>query len=113
MLVIRWQALTKARYCGKTSDYCAAPDCQFQYGPACDANKVPVGASTSSISRPRFGSVPYGGINAAGVQDCIKNNVIAFTYDDGPYLFTKDLLDLLDSYGARATFFISEWINVI
>lgn len=50
----------------------------------------------------------YGGINTAGIQDCIKPNVIAFSFDDGPYIYTKDLLDLLDSYGAKATFFISE-----
>lgn len=96
------------RYCGTTEAYCAAPDCQFQYGPACDANIRPAGALTSSIARPNLGSIPYGGADTAGVQDCIKNGVIAFSYDDGPYLYTKDLLDLLDFYGAKATFFISE-----
>lgn len=50
----------------------------------------------------------YGGINTAGIQDCVKPGVIAFSYDDGPYIWTKDLLDLLDSYGAKATFFISK-----
>jgi hypothetical protein len=24
-------------YCGTGPDYCPGPDCQFQYGPACDA----------------------------------------------------------------------------
>jgi hypothetical protein len=100
--------LIRKRYCGTTEDYCSAPDCQLQYGPACDANTVPAGASTSSIARPKIGTIPYGGIDTAGIQDCIKDGVIAFSYDDGPYIYTEDLLDLLDSYGAKATFFISE-----
>lgn len=95
------------RYCGTTSDYCAAPDCQFQYGPACDANTVPKGASTSTIARPVLGSVAYGGINTGGIQDCTVNGMMALTFDDGPYIYTKDLLDLLDKYNAKATFFIS------
>jgi hypothetical protein len=102
--------LIHTRYCGKTEDYCAGPDCQFQYGPACDANKVPAGPSTSNIARPHIGNIPYGGINTAGVQDCTEPGVIAFSFDDGPYLYTKDLLDLLDSYGAKATFFISKYL---
>jgi peptidoglycan/xylan/chitin deacetylase (PgdA/CDA1 family) len=32
---------------------------------------------------------------------------VAITFDDGPYNFTSHILDLLDSYGAKATFFIS------
>jgi hypothetical protein len=27
-------------YCGTGIEYCSAPDCQFQYGPACDAKYV-------------------------------------------------------------------------
>jgi peptidoglycan/xylan/chitin deacetylase (PgdA/CDA1 family) len=29
------------------------------------------------------------------------------TFDDGPYIFTSDLLDILDKYNAKATFFIT------
>lgn len=54
-------------YCGSTSDYCAAPDCQFQYGPLCDANKKPSGNSTAGIARPQLGSIEYGGV---GIYDC-------------------------------------------
>lgn len=32
---------------------------------------------------------------------------IALTYDDGPNRFTSDLLDILDRYNAKATFFIT------
>jgi peptidoglycan/xylan/chitin deacetylase (PgdA/CDA1 family) len=100
--------LTINSWCGTGIEYCAAPDCQFQYGPACDANIVPPGASTSSVARTHLGSIPYGGSNVAGVQDCIVDGVMALTFDDGPYLYTEALLDLLDKYNAKVTFMISK-----
>ena len=33
--------------------------------------------------------------------------MVALTYDDGPYLYTAQLLDILKSYGYKATFFIT------
>jgi peptidoglycan/xylan/chitin deacetylase (PgdA/CDA1 family) len=91
-------------WCGKGTDYCEAPDCQISYGPGCDGNKKPAGADTSSVARPKLGSVAYGG---AGIYDCVNDGDIAMTFDDGPYLYTNDLLDKLKSYGAKATFFIT------
>ncbi|KAI9646752.1 hypothetical protein NHQ30_004750 [Ciborinia camelliae] len=91
-------------YCGTTKDYCAAPDCQFKYGPLCDTLQAPAGDSTASIARPHIGTVPYGG---AGIYDCQVAGDIAFTFDDGPYLYTNDLLDKLAAYGAKATFMIT------
>ncbi|TAQ88303.1 hypothetical protein B7494_g3391 [Chlorociboria aeruginascens] len=87
------------RWCGVGSDYCASPDCQFLYGPACDANTIPAGDSTASIPRPQWGDVPYGG---AGIYD-----YVAFTFDDGPYNYTSDLLDKLAVYNASASFMIT------
>lgn len=75
--------LTTSRYCGTGTQYCAAPDCQFQYGPACDANTVPAGASTSSIARTHVGKIPYGGDKVNGIQDCINVGQMALTFDDG------------------------------
>jgi hypothetical protein len=86
------------------SDYCAAPDCQFNYGPACDANMVPAGTNTSSIPRDLFGSVLYG---SAGIYDCVNPGDMALTFDDGPFIYTSHILDLLDQYNASATFFIT------
>jgi hypothetical protein len=57
-----------SRWCGLGIDYCAAPDCQFLYGTACDANTIPAGNSTAGIARPFIGTVPYGG---AGIYDCV------------------------------------------
>jgi peptidoglycan/xylan/chitin deacetylase (PgdA/CDA1 family) len=41
------------------------------------------------------------------IDDCIQNNVVALSYDDGPYEYTSDLLDILKTYGYQATFFIT------
>ncbi|OMP84902.1 Chitin deacetylase [Diplodia seriata] len=93
-----------AGLCGTGRDFCDAPDCQFEYGPACDANAVPSGANTTSVPRPRFGSVLYGG---GGVTQCSQPGTIAITYDDGPYIYTSELLDILNANGVPATFFIT------
>ncbi|HON58468.1 MAG TPA: polysaccharide deacetylase family protein [Smithella sp.] len=39
-------------------------------------------------------------------------NFVALTFDDGPSPLTRDLLDLLDRYSAKATFFVSG-VNVL
>jgi len=86
-------------WCGIGPDYCTSPDCQINYGPACDGNKVPSGVSTARIARPKLGSVPYGG---AGIYDCAVAGDIALTFDDGPYSYTGDLLDKLKvGFGGR------------
>ncbi|KAL1882008.1 hypothetical protein VTK73DRAFT_2990 [Phialemonium thermophilum] len=87
------------------SDTAALPrDCQLNYGPNCDGNRKPEGLDTSTVPRPKLGSVPVSG---AGIYDCVNPGEIAVTFDDGPYIYTSDLLDKLASYGARATFFIT------
>ncbi|KAI0880374.1 carbohydrate-binding module family 18 [Annulohypoxylon maeteangense] len=91
-------------YCGTTTDHCRAPDCLFDYGPACDANKTPTGINTSTLSRSPLGSVAVGG---AGVYDCENEGDVALTFDDGPGEYTSELLDLLEKYNAKATFFIT------
>ncbi|KAH3920201.1 hypothetical protein HBH56_001280 [Parastagonospora nodorum] len=91
-------------YCGKGQDYCQAPDSQFDYGPGADANKLPSGGSTRNIARTKLGSVPYGG---EGIYVCEKAGQIAITYDDGPYIYTNDLLDMFKSYNFKATFFMT------
>lgn len=80
------------RWCGNGYLYCSAPACQIDYGPACDANVRPKGPETANVPRPHVGSVPYG----EAIYHCEKYGDIALTYDDGPYVYTEDLLDLLD-----------------
>lgn len=43
------------------------------------------------MSRPQLGSVPYG----VAIYHCEVYGDIALTYDDGPWDYTSDLLDLL------------------
>lgn len=90
--------------CGVGRAFCDAPDCQFEYGPACDANAVPSGANTTSVPRPRLGSVLYGG---GGITQCTQAGTLALTYDDGPYIYTSELLDILQENDVPATFFIT------
>jgi hypothetical protein len=72
--------------------FCRAPTCQIDYGPACDANIRPNGPDTESVVRSALGSVPYG----QAIYDCVVDGVVALTFDDGPWTYTKDLLDILD-----------------
>ncbi|KAL2753219.1 carbohydrate esterase family 4 protein [Sodiomyces alcalophilus JCM 7366] len=39
------------------------------------------------------------------ISQCRKPNTLALGYDDGPYTFTSELVDMLDAAGAKATFF--------
>jgi peptidoglycan/xylan/chitin deacetylase (PgdA/CDA1 family) len=39
------------------------------------------------------------------IQKCSRPGVLALAYDDGPYQYTSQLVDILDKAGAKATFF--------
>ncbi|EED13133.1 chitin deacetylase, putative [Talaromyces stipitatus ATCC 10500] len=91
-----------AGYCGMTAAHCKSPDCQIGWG-TCDADKVPQGLPTKEIQRPQNGPVPYGEV----IVTCKTSYTFAMTFDDGPNEFTRDLLDLLDKYKAKATFFVT------
>ncbi|KAI5837116.1 hypothetical protein DFP73DRAFT_487785, partial [Morchella snyderi] len=43
----------------------------------------------------------------AVINDCTVPGTIALTFDDGPDQYTSYVLDVLESYGAKATFFIT------
>lgn len=49
-----------------------------------------------------MGSVPYGEL----ITTCNEPGTIALTFDDGPWEYTEELLDILSDYGAQATFFV-------
>lgn len=95
--------------CGTTDNYCYSPNCPWKYGPACPINQHPEGKNTSLIPRPKFGSVPYGG---AGVDKCKKPGTVALTFDDGPQKqFTNRVLNLLKSFDAKTTFFVTSILD--
>ncbi|OAL07765.1 glycoside hydrolase/deacetylase [Phaeosphaeriaceae sp. SRC1lsM3a] len=69
-----------------------------------DASTRALAEPTVNIPRPHIGDVTYGG---DGINNCVKDGDIALTFDDGPFNLTYHLLDVLASYGAKATFFIT------
>lgn len=94
-----------AGYCGNDPDYCYSPGCDYEHGPACPENVTPAGTNTSSIPRPKLGAAQYGG---DGIYNCITPGTVAITYDDGPQkAYTAHILDVLATYNAKATFFIT------
>ena len=46
--------------------------------------------------------MPYGSV----IFNCVRNGDIAITFDDGPYIYTPHLLDVLAQYNVKATFFV-------
>ena len=59
------------------------------------------GPARPKVSHP--GSIPYGAI----IDHCHVPGTVALTFDDGPHIYTRHILDLLDRYAARATFFVN------
>lgn len=99
------ECCSAAGYCGTDPDYCYSPGCLYQYGPGCPENATPAGTNTSSIPRTKLGSIDYGG---NGIYDCTTPGTVAITFDDGPQKnYTSHILDVLKSYNAKATFFIT------
>ncbi|KAK0637422.1 hypothetical protein B0T17DRAFT_588282 [Bombardia bombarda] len=49
------------------------------------------------------------------INHCTVPGVVALTFDDGPYKYTSHVLDLLDQYDAKATFFVNgdNWVQGI
>ncbi|KAJ2897891.1 putative peptidoglycan-N-acetylglucosamine deacetylase [Zalerion maritima] len=94
---------SSAAWCGQGYSYCSSPACMINYSDSCDSQLRPEGTDTSSIVRDKVGPVPYG----SAIYHCSRPGDIALTYDDGPWDYTEDLLDMLKAYGARATFYIT------
>lgn len=69
----------------------------------CDSDLTPAGPSTLNTPRPLKGPITY----TDDIWDCNIDNVVALTFDDGPYIYTAQLLDILKSYGFSATFFMT------
>ncbi|OUM58671.1 carbohydrate esterase family 4 protein, partial [Piromyces sp. E2] len=96
-------------YCGKTSEYCGK-GCQSEFG-MCDAtttnNKKKNTSSkksskTTTVDKPLSKKTPF-----KFYYQCNNKNDWALTFDDGPYKFDLDLLDLLKKYKVKATFFLN------
>lgn len=49
-------------------------------------------------------SLPY---DKTDILSCTVEGTFALAFDDGPYAYTEYLLDILDKYDAKATFFVN------
>lgn len=56
----------------------------------------------AQLPRPQLGSTPYGQV----ITSCTVPGTLALAFDDGPWKYTSDLLDLLQREGVHATFFV-------
>ena len=54
--------------------------------------------ATQQVSQVPFGAV---------ITHCAISGTIALTFDDGPFIYTVQLLETLSQHGARATFFLN------
>lgn len=61
---------------------------------------------TVSITCPSI-SLVFANAYVADIYDCAVVGDVALTFDDGPDIYTDEIVNLLNSYGARATFFIT------
>ncbi|CAG7927056.1 unnamed protein product [Penicillium olsonii] len=69
-------------------------------------------AQSRNITLPPFIPIPKIPYNASLPHGTVLNHcsipgTIALTFDDGPYIHTSRILDVLAHHGARATFFIN------
>src|SRR4051794_6652214 len=62
-------------------------------------------APSSTSSAPVATSTPTGGITVS--SNCVIDGVVALSFDDGPFSFTSELLDVLDTENVTATFFVN------
>ncbi|ORY59957.1 uncharacterized protein BCR38DRAFT_459964 [Pseudomassariella vexata] len=51
----------------------------------------------------RQSSIPYGTV----ITRCTQPGVVALTFDDGPFIYTEELLDTIAASGFRVTFFVN------
>jgi peptidoglycan/xylan/chitin deacetylase (PgdA/CDA1 family) len=75
---------------------------------AASSQAAPVGDSINTtqianITRLQASQLPYGAV----LTHCTVPGTIALTFDDGPYIYTAQILDTLAQHGARATFFLN------
>lgn len=56
-----------------------------------------------NITERHSSPVPIGTV----LTHCVVPGVVALTFDDGPYIYTAEVLETLSQHGARATFFLN------
>ncbi|KAH7131543.1 polysaccharide deacetylase family protein [Dactylonectria estremocensis] len=73
---------------------------------------IVAGAAASPVAKAhrKRQDIPIG----RTIFSCTTDNTIALTFDDGPFIYTEELLDMLAEAGIRATFFINgdNWASI-
>jgi len=103
------QCCSKYGYCGNTKEYCGN-GCQSEFG-NCNGNQTTTKKSTTkkttTTSTKKSSNTSSSEFKI--YYECVEKNAKqwALTFDDGPYKYDEDLLDLLKKYNVKATFFIN------
>ncbi|KAL2282170.1 hypothetical protein FJTKL_10999 [Diaporthe vaccinii] len=79
-----------------------AQDADASSSPPGELYKRPSLSWLARLPRPELGSVPYGEL----ITTCNDPGAVALTFDDGPWQYTEELLNILSDYDAEATFFV-------
>jgi len=68
-------------------------------------------AKPAPFAAAAVSSVPFGAI----IDSCTVPGTVALTFDDGPYIYTAQVLDTLKANNVRATFFVNgdNWSNIL
>jgi len=81
-------------WCGTSEEYCGR-GCQSEFGIRCNNN------NQTTSQRDTNQNVPF------IIRECIIENTVALTFDDGPFMYTNTLLDILKMNDVRGTFFVN------
>ncbi|KAJ3169205.1 hypothetical protein HDU88_001001 [Geranomyces variabilis] len=94
------ECCSRSGYCGTTADYCGT-GCQPLFGFCLPVTQKPLPPVPTGLSG-RDTNVP-----AKIIENCAKKGDAAFTFDDGPFKYTMELLALLKKYNVKSTFFLT------
>ncbi|ORY63792.1 glycoside hydrolase/deacetylase, partial [Neocallimastix californiae] len=93
---------SKYGYCGTSSDHCGS-NCQSEFGQCGSAVTTKTKTYTTKTSNNEYIS----NAKFKYYHECKDPKHWALSFDDGPYKYDNDLLDLLKEKGVKATFFLN------
>lgn len=91
-----------ANWCGNSIEHCGI-GCQPQFG-ICSNNG---GDTTTTITQLPATSISTPAPTLQVVDHCVSPDMVAFTFDDGPYQFTQQIVDAFNAVGGKVTFFVN------
>ncbi|KAG8673282.1 hypothetical protein FPOAC2_06725 [Fusarium poae] len=98
------QCCSESGQCGTTSAYCTSPQCQMAYSNGnCD------GRNQREKLQQIYPDRLLAKLHTANkyITTCTTPGIVALTFDDGPYKYTNQVLDVLKKHNIKATFFIT------